>query len=85
MNDTVSVGKASLDALTEVCRAQSMKLDAARERIAELETIIAIQETELDAKNKTIAEQRALLARAKTSLSEQFNDPAQGDQVEAPQ
>jgi len=55
MNDTVSVGKASLDALTEVCRAQSMKLDAARERIAELETIIAIQETELDAKNKTIA------------------------------
>jgi len=58
MNDTVSVGKASLDALTESMRAMSARL------------------AKVEAEN---AELRALLARFKTSLSEQFNDPAQGD------
>ena len=60
MNDTVSVGKASLDALTESMRAMSARL------------------AKVEAEN---AELRALLARFKTSLSEQFNDPAQGDRV----
>ena len=64
MNDTVSVGKASLDALTESMRAMSARL------------------AKVEAEN---AELRALLARFKTSLSERFNDPAQGDPVEASQ
>lgn len=79
MTDLTPADVAAFDALKETCRAQSLKLDAARERIAELETISAIQETELAAKDKTIAEQRALLAHSRTSLSEQFNDPMQGD------
>ena len=62
MSDPVRVDKASLDALTESMRAQSIALDAAHERIAELET--------------KVAELRALLARA-SSLSERMNDPAQ--------
>jgi len=83
MNDPVPASTAAHSALTEVCRTQSMRLDAARERIAELEAIVAARDAEIAAKDKTIAEQRALLARAKTSLAENFNDPAQGDRAEA--
>lgn len=71
MNDPVRVDKASLDALTESLRAQGVKLAEAQAENAELR-----------AEN---AELRALLARSKTSLSERFNDPAQGDRVEVPQ
>lgn len=69
MTDPVRVDKASLDALTESLRAQSMKLAEAQAENAGLRA----ENTEL----------RALLARSKTSLSERFNDPAQGDPVEA--
>jgi len=41
VNDTVSVGKASLDALTESLRAQSVKLAKAEARIAEQDAVIA--------------------------------------------
>jgi uncharacterized coiled-coil protein SlyX len=85
VNGIVSADKAVHDSLAEVCRTQSLQLDAARERIAELESAVATKDAELagkDAviadKDKTIAEQRALLARA-GSLSERFNDLMQGD------
>lgn len=79
MNGIVSAEKAVHDSLAEVCRTQSLQLDAARERIAELESVVASKDAELGAKDRTIAEQRALLAHARTSLSERFNDPMQGD------
>ncbi|MDE2467334.1 MAG: hypothetical protein KGL35_00940 [Bradyrhizobium sp.] len=63
--------RAAFEALKETCRAQSLRLDAARERIEELEAALVTKE-------RTIAEQRALLTRA-GSLSERFNDPMQGD------
>jgi len=40
MNDTVSVGKASLDALTESLRAQSVKLAEAQAENAELRALL---------------------------------------------
>jgi len=61
----ITAAQAEILALTESLRAQSVKLAEAQAENAELR-----------AEN---AELRALLARFKTSLSEQFNDPAQGD------
>jgi len=69
MNGPVQVDRASLDALTESLRSQSIKLAEAQAEVAALRS----ENVEL----------RALLARSKTSLSERFNDPAQGDPVEA--
>jgi len=61
MNDLVHVDKASLDALTESLRNQSIKLAEAQAKVAE--------------QASTIAELRALLARSST-LSERTNNPA---------
>jgi len=78
MNAPIHVGQAAHDAMAELLRTQSLQLDAARERITELEALADSRLAELAAKDRTIAEQRALLARA-GSLSERFNDPMQGD------
>jgi len=61
----ITAAQAEILALTESLRAQSVKLAKAEARNAELEA--------------KVAELQSLLARFKTSLSEQFNDPAQGD------
>jgi hypothetical protein len=66
----ITAAQAEILALTESLRVQSVKL-------AEVQA----ENAELRAEN---AELRALLSRSKTSLSERFNDPAQGDPVEAP-
>lgn len=77
MTDLTPADRAAFEALKETCRAQSLKLDAARERIAELETIIDGQETELAAKDKTIAEQRALLAQHRLDTADEATEPTE--------
>ena len=66
MNDTVSVGKASLDALTESLRAQSVKLAEAQAENAELR-----------AEN---AELRALLIHHGLETADEATEPTENAQ-----
>jgi len=78
MNDTVSVGTASATALAEVARTQSLQLDAARERIAELEGVRAERDAKIARLEAKIAELTAILAQHRLNTADEATEP-EGD------
>lgn len=78
MTDLVQAGTASAIALTEVCRNQSLQLDAARERIAELETVLTERNAKIAWHETKLAELRAILAQHRLDTADEATEP-EGD------